>query len=55
MIMRSEAGHIVSGGLLARQLLTNLHSYVGQGGGSDPSHTVDTSIARSCRFYLFFH
>jgi len=24
---------------------TNLRGYIGQGGGSDPSHAVDTSIA----------
>ena len=53
--MRSEAGWIISGGLLARQLLTHLHGYVGQGGGGDPSHAVDTSIARSCRFHLFLY
>jgi hypothetical protein len=55
MIMQSKAGWIVSGGLLARQLPTHLCSYVGQGGSSDPSHAVDTSIPRSCRFHLFLY
>lgn len=34
---------------------TNLRSYIGQGSRCDPSHTVDTGVARSRCLDLFLH
>jgi hypothetical protein len=52
---RSKADRVFKVKLINVPQQTHLHGYISQGGCSDLGHAVDTSVARSCGFYLFLY